>query len=68
MTANELAKSISQKVTNDAISRGQGEFLFKLAQQSGQAEIAGQRTASGSFDGKTWKLSFYKGVPYFKVQ
>ena len=42
MKANELAQQISQKVTNDAISRGQGELLFKLAQESGQVEIAGQ--------------------------
>ncbi len=68
MTANELAQQISQTVTNDAISKGRGELLFKLAQQSGQAETAGQRTASGTCENGKWKLSFYKGVPYFKVQ
>lgn len=69
MTANELAKQFSDKgLSGEYISRGQGEFLFKLAQESGQAEIAGQKTAKGEIDGKAWKLVFEKGRPYFEVK
>ena len=69
MTANELAKQFNDKgLAGEYISRSQGDYLFSLAQKSGQTEVAGQRSATGEFNGKSWKLVFDKGRPLFMVK
>jgi hypothetical protein len=69
MTANELAKQFSDKgLSGEYLSARQGDWLFDLASKAGQTDSRGQRTATGAFNGKSWKLVRDQSRWFFQVK